>query len=104
MSIHVEGFEDLETELDQLRDRLEKTDGEVPISELFTDSFMRTYTEFETREELFEESPWEFETQEDFESIPGDEFDEYIDAHTDFDSWDGMVKAGFREYMLREFR
>lgn len=104
MSIHVEGFEDLENELDDFRQRLEEAGGEVPISDLFTDSFMRTYTEFETLEELFEESPWEFESQEDFEAIPGEEFDEYIHVHTDFDSWEGMVKAGFREYMFREFR
>jgi len=98
MSITVEGAEEFGTELER---RLEERDGRLQMTEVFTDGFMRTYTDFDSFTAFLEVSPWTVETQSDFESIPGDEFDAYVAEHSAFDSWEGFVKAGVREYLLR---
>lgn len=102
MSVEIEGLEDLEEELQGLAERLEQAGGEIPMTELFTDNFMTSYTEFSSLEEFFDESPWVVESESDFEAIPADKFDTYVDKHTDFDSWDAMLHAAGREYILRE--
>jgi hypothetical protein len=102
MSVQINGLEGLGQELEDLVERIEQAGGEVPMDELFTEDFMQSYTEFRSLEEFFAESPWRVESGSDFEDIPVDEFDSYVDEHTDFDSWDAMLQAGGREYFLRE--
>lgn len=102
MSVEIEGLEDLKEELQGLAERLEQAGGELPMTVLFTDNFMKSFTEFTSLEEFFDESPWRVESDDDFEAIPADEFDAYVDKHTDFDSWDAMLRAAGREYILRE--
>lgn len=101
MSIEVRGLDDLDADVDELLGRFGDDDGTVPMQDLFTDGFMKSYTGFESFEQFFEQSPWDVETQADFEALPGDEFDEYVDTQTDFDSWDAMVRSAVREYLFR---
>jgi hypothetical protein len=104
MSVQIEGFEELADTLDDLQRNLEGVSGEreVPMSELFPESFMRTYTEFDSVGALFDSSPWEIETEKDLKQIPETEFDDYIDAHTGFSSWDAMLTAAAREWVTRQ--
>lgn len=102
MSIEIEGIEELEAELQGLADRLEQSGGEIPMDDLFTEDFMESYTEFDSIEAFLDESPWYVESESDFESIPADDFDVFVDEHTDFDSWETMVQAAGREYVLRQ--
>lgn len=104
MSVEIRGFEDLADDLDRLQERTESVAGEnaVSVDELFPADFMQTHTEFETIQAFFEASPWTVETEADFEAIPGREFDEYVDEHTGFSSWEAMLTAGAREWVLRE--
>lgn len=102
MSVEIEGLEDLEEELQGLAERLERAGGEISMNELFTDSFMKSYTEFDSLDEFFAESPWVVESESDFENIPADEIDAYVENRTDFESWDAMLRAGGREYVFRE--
>lgn len=104
MSIQIQGFEELSDELDRLSNRAESVHGsnEIPLDELFPDDFMVTYTEFETVAEFFESSPWTVETEEDFERIPEDDFDNYVDRHTGFSSWEAMLSAAAREWVSRQ--
>jgi len=84
-------------DLEELADRAEELDGEneVPLAELFNPGFMRKYTDFESLEEFFEESPWTIESEEDLDEIPDDPFNEYVDEHTVFSDQDEMMnKAG----------
>lgn len=103
MSVQIEGFEELADELDRLGDRVQSVDGgnTVPIQELFPVDFMTTYTEFGSIEQFFEESPWDVETDEDFERIPEGKFDAYVDDHTGFSSWEAMLSAAAREWVSR---
>lgn len=102
MTVEIKGLDGLESELSNLQNRIESLGGEVPMQELFTDEFMENYTEFGTFEEFLEESRWNVETQEDFERIPEDEFDGYVDEKTGFDSWEMMLSVAGREYVMRQ--
>ena len=104
MSVEISGFEDFADELDELQDRVETIDGKnaVSITELFPPDFMQTYSEFDSIQEFFEESPWTVESEADFGAIPEDPFDAYVDDHTGFDSWETMLSAAAREWVGRE--
>lgn len=104
MSVEIRGFEELADELDQLQERVDAVDGETSVSfdELFPTDFMETYTEFGSIEAFLEASPWTVESDADFEAIPGDEFDEYVDDHTEFDTWEAMLSAAAREWIGRK--
>lgn len=76
----------------------------IPFTEVFPEEFMKLYTEFETIEAFFEASPWTVEAQDDFRKIPEDEFDEYVDEHTDFPSWEIMLQTGQKRLIERRVR
>lgn len=83
MVFEVEGF-DIQIHVCDEGDDTHK----IPIEKLFSPSFMRRYTDISTFPEFMERSPWEIEAMRDFEPLFGThEFDEYIDAHTEFSSW-----------------
>lgn len=69
---------------------------------LLTDEFIAYYSEFGTLESFFQSSLWTIESEADFEAIPADAFDIYVDEHTDFGSWKAMFHAAGREYVLRK--
>jgi hypothetical protein len=104
MSVHIEGFEDFDEELQDLQERADELDGrsEIPMDQLFTESFMQSYTPFSSLAAFFDDSPWTVETKEDFKSIPEDEFDRYVDEHTGFDDWETMLQAAGREWVTRQ--
>lgn len=102
MSVQIDGLDELEHELENVLSQIEEAGGEVPMEELFTEDFMQSYTDFCDLESFFTESPWTVKSESDFEEIPVEEFDAYVDEHTDFDSWDAMLQTGGREYLLRE--
>ena len=91
-------------DLADLRAAAEELDGEheVPMGEMFPDDFMQEHTEFENVDQLFEESQWDVESQEDFRAIPDEPFDEYIAETTDFKDWDEMYSAAGGEWASRE--
>lgn len=104
MSIEIRGFEELQDDLDRLQDRAESVEGgnAVSITELFPEDFMRTYTDYRSIHDFFDASPWTVESEADFEQIPENEFDAYVDEHTGFNSWEAMLSAAAREWIGRE--
>lgn len=77
--------------------------NEITFEQLFTEEFMQLYTEFESFDELLEASQWEVEDQDDFEAIPEDAFDTYVDDHTDFPSWEVMYQTAAQRFLERQF-
>jgi hypothetical protein len=54
-----------------------------------------SFSDFGGIEEFFEESPWTVEDEKDFEEIPEDEFDAYVEDTTMFATWESMFgRAG----------
>jgi len=102
MAVEIKGLEGLENELNDLQRQIKSSGGEIPMRELFTDEFMRDYTEFDTFDAFLGESRWDIETQADFEQIPEDEFDTYVDEYTGFDSWEVMLSVAGKEYVMRQ--
>lgn len=104
MDIEIEGFDELQDELERLAERVLGLEGtnEVPFEELFPPTFMRTYTDFDSIEEFFEASAWTVESQSDFEAIPEDEFDDYVAEHTQFPSWNEMSGQAATKWAARQ--
>lgn len=91
---------DLEKQLKKIERSVKKeVDGEVPASEIFSESFMRKHTKFESIEEFFDKSPFEINTSEDLEAVDDSEMDAYVREHSTFDSWDAFQTAAGEEYM-----
>lgn len=90
--------------LDDLRAAAEELDGEneVPMEEIFPGEFMEQHTRFASFDELLEESEWNVESQEDFEAIPDEPFDEYIAETTEFENWEEMYASSAKEWMKKE--
>lgn len=100
----VEGFDEFSNELDQLQQNARELDGsnDVPLLELFNPTFMQKYTDFETFEQMIEESRWTVETQHDFEQIPERQFDMYVRERTQFSDSDEMMKVAGEEWLASE--
>ena len=96
----VEGADDLKDELNRLSQNAKELDGtnQVPLVELFNPSFMRRYTEFDSFENMLEQSQWTVETQEDLEAIPEDQFDRYVREHTQFPDSEEMMGVATEEW------
>lgn len=86
---------------DELINKLEKIGGENEVSfgELFPDSFIKKHTEFETLEVLFEESDYDVKSEEDFKQIPQEDWDNFIENHTEFSSWQDMMGKAFQRWV-----
>lgn len=104
MSVRIEGFEELADELDRLAENAAAIDGTNAVSfeELFPPDFMGTHTDADSMAAFLEASPWDVESKADFEAIPEDEFDAYVNEHTGFNSWDAMLSAAAREWVSRQ--
>ena len=104
MGIEIEGFDDLSDQLSELQENAESVDGEneVSVEELFTEGFMTTHTDCKSFEQFIEQSPWTVKSQQDFEEIPEDKFDKYVDSHTGFSTWEAMMSAAAREWVTRQ--
>lgn len=85
--------------LEKLERNLERLDGdhEVPVSELFTDDFMRRNTQFQTFQAMIDAGG--VETQEE---MAQDSFSEFVAKHTRFNGWDEMFQAAGSEWMMRQ--
>lgn len=86
--------------IDEFVKKLESVKGEteVPLTELFNDGFMRRHTEYDSFQEFVDAGNF----TADFEDIPDDEWDAYVDTNTPFASGQAMVKKAATEWMKRQ--
>jgi len=101
VTFHIEGLDEFEAKLEHIKDRLDEVSGENSVSfeDLFSSSFMEENTSFTSFEELLTSGGYVVESQEDFEAIPEEQFDEHISAHTNFTSWEEMLSEASSEYI-----
>lgn len=91
--------------LEKMKDRLEEIEqrsNSIPLDELFVPAFIQAHSRFSSFEEMLRASPFDVETQEDFDAIAGSSLDEFIDEETDFGSWEAMSQRAIREWIRRE--
>lgn len=102
MSVRIEGSKQFREAVDRVA--LEGDERNVNLSDLFPDRFVQSHTEFGNIEEFFRGSPKEIRDDTNIGEMSTPEFDEYVAAHTGFDSWESMLSAGVREWVLRQDR
>ena len=69
--------------------------SEVSFKQLFNQTFMDRYTDFDSLEEMFAASPFDIATKKDFVSLDKEELDKFINDKTVFLNWEDMLdKAG----------
>jgi len=91
------GLNEIAKKLDDLAKKAGEIDGKhnVPMNELLTPEFVSVHTRFANADEMFDESGYKIETQEDFSSIPEEKWDDFIRSISSFSDWNAMLsKAG----------
>jgi hypothetical protein len=103
MGFEIVGFEEEIDSLVELTGEHTVDDHPIPITfeGLFPRAFMQLYTDVGTFAEFMENSPWTVKSMEEFEAIPEQQFDGYLDAHTKFPSWEEMLKSAGAHFFER---
>ena len=102
--IKFDGFDDLIDDLEQLAQNARELDGEqeIPMSELFTQSFMEENTPYSSLNDLLEAGGFHADTDEESDAIPESELDTHIARTTKFDSWESMLEEATGQYVTRK--
>lgn len=101
--IEFSGFDELSKKLDELQESAESMQGtEVPLGELLNPGFLAKHTRFLSADEMFEASGFKVETTEDFENIPDEEWNDFIERNTPFATWNDMLSAAAAEWAARK--
>jgi len=95
MTLRIDGLEQLQKQIDELTKKAEELDGShsVPIAELLTPDFLADCSVFASVDEMFEASGFKVESPEDFEAIPDEEWEWFIQQNTSYTSWSEMTEA-----------
>lgn len=106
IEFEMKGFENIKRKLEELKRKAEEIEGKnrIPFTELFPPGFMKRYSDFENIEELFDKSGFKVESEEDFEKIPDEEWDEFITGHTHFSNRQEMLNTATNEWIKRKLR
>ncbi|OEG62279.1 MAG: hypothetical protein BHK79_07125 [Halanaerobium sp. MDAL1] len=99
--VNMEGFDELEKNLDELQRRAEELDGEheIRLDELLNETFMANYTNYSNLDEMINGSEFEFETEKEFEEIlETEEWDTFIGNNSVFNNWDDMIEKASAEW------
>lgn len=96
-TLDMHGFDEFKKKLEAAS----KISDTVSFGELFNESFMRNHSKFSDFEELVKFGGYSTDAEE-FKKIPDDEFDKFIKANTDFDSWKDMQQAAANEWMAKK--
>lgn len=101
MKIRAEGFDEINRNLENILNKAKKIQGknEVPLIELFPDSFIRRYTTFKTAQDFVDTC--EKLLGIDFLSIDEDdgEFNRLIKEKTSFKNWNQMIDKATTEWV-----
>jgi hypothetical protein len=102
--IRIDGFGELQRNLDQLKKNVERLGGEheVSFTELFPSGFMARYTNFTSFDDLLAKCGFKVETKEDIANILDAAWDTFIASSTRFTSWVEMKQKALEEYLLRK--
>ncbi|MCJ7774435.1 MAG: hypothetical protein MUP22_15030 [Desulfobacterales bacterium] len=73
----------------------------VSLTELLNNTFISHHSTFSCIDDFFEASGFKIESREDFEAIPDDEWDQFINQNTSFNNWKEMLKAAGEEWVKK---
>lgn len=95
MKFEIRGSDELVRKLEDLGQAAESLQGEhsVSLETLFPNEFISDHTDFATLEEFLASSEFELSSQEAFEAIPDEAWDEFVKSASDFSSWQEMMES-----------
>jgi hypothetical protein len=95
MKFEIRGSDELIHKIDDFEQAAESLQGEhsVSLESLFPDEFISAHTNFPTLEGFLTSSEFDISSQEAFEAVPDDEWDEFVKSESDFSSWQEMMEA-----------
>ena len=104
MKFEIDGLNNLEKNLNKVQKNAKELKGskEIRLNELFTDDFMRKYTNFNSLNEFFDKSPFGIRNEEDFINLEQKEFDEWVRTNARFNNWDEMQEKAVQEYTIKK--
>ncbi|KAB7704905.1 hypothetical protein F9802_15175 [Bacillus aerolatus] len=104
MGVKARGFKEFGKKLKQLEQSVQEIQGTntVSFSELFPDTFMQRFSDFQSIQEMFDQSPFTIKNNGDLDSIPSDEWDKYVSGKTRFNSWTLMQERALSEWTARK--
>lgn len=97
----ISGLDDLKKNLNQLSKNAKNIDGknDVPLKELFSNSFMQEHTKFDNFEAFIEKSKFNWEN---IENISDNELDSFVDENTSFTNWEEMLNSTRQNWTLNQ--
>jgi len=80
----------------------EKINGRIDLLDLMTDNFINENTNYNSFDEMINESGLDFSTEEQSaKSFESGQWNNYVQENTDFESWKEMIEIASREYMVK---
>lgn len=104
MSFKMNGFDELQKKLTKMSKAAEELNGthNIPLIDLFTDSFISENSKFSTAHEFFDASGFDFDNQEEFEAVPDADIDKYVSENTEFTTWSDMLTSAGERYVFKK--
>lgn len=91
------GLSKLANNIEDLSKSLEEKPA-VSLTDILTPEFISQHTKFQSADELFQASGFEFNTPEEFKAIPDEAMNEYIKSISSFHSFQEMLQTAGNEY------
>jgi len=93
--MQIKGLDEFSKSLKKLSENAKKLEDagpqSVPLTELMGPDFISARTRFPDVQTLFSESGFKIDTPEDFNAIPEEDWDRFIQSETKFSSWKEMI-------------
>jgi len=105
-TIKVQGPTELKDRIERFAASVKRLEGEhtVSINDLFTESFLRSCSRFSSFEEMVRESGlvnWEGTlTNEIMQSIPDEDWDNWVKQETTYPCWKEMLVSAEMKYIM----
>ncbi|WP_195970223.1 hypothetical protein [Clostridium thermobutyricum] len=81
-----------------------KENLQIPLTEIFTDTFIQNNTKFKSFPELLSKGNFTFKTQDEFTKLYNTpEFNKFISQNTKFKDYFEMYNEGVTEYLKTKF-
>ena len=98
------GFKEFDRKLKKMQQKASELEKgqELQLNELFTDSYMKKNTKCSSLDEMLDKSPFTIETQQDFESIPDDLWDDFVRENSKFFNWEEMQQEAANIYVAKQ--
>jgi len=102
MDLQVTDLDDLEQRVWNALDRIGELQAGTPVQSdvFFPQQFMRDHTKFDSFAAFCNQSPWPLDDIGDVQSISREQLNEYVDATTDFETWEGMKTQAAEEKII----